>query len=244
MVRSTTQRLGMTSKPLAWAERLTTSIRQAASAMARRSFWPAVGAVGGDRPKNGNRRCGVDQIKKANVSKKDWLLVALEALATSGVASVKVERLAKQLGVAKSGFYWHYKDRPALLRELLRYWEEEYTGVVIAEARLMELAPRDRLSEIVRMIHKLELNKYDLSFQAWATSDMTARKVVSRVIDRRLRFVRETFRELGLSGDELEMRTMLFVAYHSWEATTFSHMPTRKLKRLVKRRIDLLCKVG
>jgi len=180
----------------------------------------------------------------ARVSKQDWISAALETLAMSGIESVKVERLAKQLCVAKSGFYWHFKDRNALLRELLRYWEEEYTGVVIAEARLKEFSPRDRLLEIVRMIHKLELNKYDLSFQAWATSDMTARKVVSRVIDLRLGFLRETFRELGLSGDELEMRTMLFVAYHSWEATTFSHMPTRKLKRLVKRRIDLLCVVG
>ncbi len=180
----------------------------------------------------------------ARVSKQDWISAALETLAMSGIESVKVERLAKQLGVAKSGFYWHFKDRNALLRELLRYWEEEYTGVVIAEARLKEFSPRDRLLEIVRMIHKLELNKYDLSFQAWATSDMTARKAVSRVIDLRLGFLRETFRELGFSGDELEMRTMLFVAYHSWEATTFRHMPTRKLKRLVKRRIDLLCEVG
>ncbi len=61
---------------------------------------------------------------------------------------MRVERLAKQLGVAKSGFYWHLKNRHALLMELLRYWEEEYTGVVIAEARLKELSPRDRLLEI------------------------------------------------------------------------------------------------
>ena len=94
------------------------------------------------------------------------------------------------------------------------------------------------------MFQKLELNKYDCPFQAKATSYMMARKAVSRVIDLRLGFLRETFRELGLSGDELEMRTMLFVAYHSWEATTFSHMPARKLKRLVNRRIDLLCGVG
>lgn len=184
------------------------------------------------------------KIKKARVSKQDWISAALETLAMSGIESVKVERLAKQLGVAKSGFYWHFKDRHALLRELLHYWEEEYTGVVVAKARLKELTPRDRLLEIVRLIHKLDLNKYDLPFQAWATSDVMAHKTVSRVIDARLGFLRETFRELGFSGDELEMRTLLFVAYHSWEATTFRHMPTRKIKRLVKRRIDLMCRVG
>ncbi len=184
------------------------------------------------------------KITKARVSKQDWFSVALEALATSGVESVRVERLAKQLGVAKSGFYWHFKDRDALLRQLLRYWEEEYTRVVIADARLKEFSPRDRLLAIARMIRKHDLGKYDIFFQAWANSDVTARKAVSRVIDLRLSYLRETFRELGLSGDELEMRTMLFVAYHSSEATAFSHMPTRKLKRLVKRQIDLLSEVG
>ena len=48
--------------------------------------------------------------------------------ATSRVESLRVERLAKHLGVAKSGFYWHFKDRHALLRKLLRYWVKEYTG--------------------------------------------------------------------------------------------------------------------
>ena len=183
------------------------------------------------------------KIKKTRVSKEDWFSVALEALATSGVESLRVERLAKQLGVAKSGFYWHFKNRDDLLRQLLRYWEEEYTRVVTADPRLMEFSPRDRLLAIARTVHKLELAKYDLSFQAWAKIDVTAYKAVSRVIDLRLNLLRETFRELGFAGDELEMRAMLFVAYHSWEALTFKHMPTRKLKRLVKRRIDLLCKV-
>ena len=51
----------------------------------------------------------------ARVSKQNWISAALETLAMSGIESVKVERLAKQLGVAKSGFYWHFKDRNALL---------------------------------------------------------------------------------------------------------------------------------
>ena len=67
--------------------------------------------------------------------------------------------------------------------------------MVIAEARLNEFSPRDRLLEVARMFHKLELNKYDCPFQAKATSDMMARKAVSCVIDLRLVFLGETFRE-------------------------------------------------
>jgi hypothetical protein len=53
IVRSTTQRLGMTSKPLAWAERLTTSIRHLAQLFA------AVGAIGEDRLQKGKEPAGL-----------------------------------------------------------------------------------------------------------------------------------------------------------------------------------------
>ncbi len=40
------------------------------------------------------------------------------------------------------------------------------SGGVIADARLKEFSPRDRLLAIARMIRKLDLTKYDLSFHA------------------------------------------------------------------------------
>ena len=50
------------------------------------------------------------------------------------------------------------------------------------------------------------------------------------------------FRELGFKGDELEMRTHLFVCYHSWEMSMFGGQSERKLARLQKLRIKLLAK--
>ncbi|MEP5089126.1 MAG: helix-turn-helix domain-containing protein, partial [Paracoccaceae bacterium] len=49
------------------------------------------------------------------VSKLDWLRKALEVFETNGIAAVRVVDLAQQLHVAKSGFYWHFKDRRDLL---------------------------------------------------------------------------------------------------------------------------------
>ncbi|MBC2710457.1 MAG: TetR/AcrR family transcriptional regulator [Desulfosarcina sp.] len=45
-----------------------------------------------------------------------------------------MERLAKQLGISRSGFYWHFKNRQDLLQHLLDYWAREYTGVITDHA--------------------------------------------------------------------------------------------------------------
>jgi AcrR family transcriptional regulator len=45
-------------------------------------------------------------------------------LARDGVGGLRVEVLAKRCGVTKGSFYWHFKDRQALLEALLDHWKE------------------------------------------------------------------------------------------------------------------------
>ena len=179
---------------------------------------------------------------RKRVSKSDWLAQALEVLSTEGVQGVRVERLARDLKIAKSGFYWHFRDRRELLRQLLDYWAYEFTGVVIQYQELLNADPESRLDQISSMIRKHNLTKFDLSIRAWAAHDEMAAETVAQVYQKRLGFLRETFRELGFKGDELEMRTLLFVCYHSWEMNMFEGESERKLARLQKLRIKLLTK--
>ena len=44
---------------------------------------------------------------KKRVMKEQWLSAALEALFEGGIENVKIENLARQLNISKSGFYWH-----------------------------------------------------------------------------------------------------------------------------------------
>ncbi len=41
---------------------------------------------------------------------------------SEGVQDVRIERLARDLGIAKAGSYWHFRDRKALLPSILDYW--------------------------------------------------------------------------------------------------------------------------
>ena len=174
------------------------------------------------------------------ISKDQWLSKALEMFVKNGVDAVKIERLAKELGTSRSGFYWHFKNRQDLLQHMLDYWTDEFTGVVITNPELGKLAPKERLLRIMKMIRGEDLTRYDLAMSAWAYADPLARKAVDKVVRMRLDYIGAIFSELGYTGDELEMRTRVFVCYQSWQDTMFPDLREAKVKKLQKLRLKLL----
>ena len=90
------------------------------------------------------------------------------------------------------------------------------------------------------MIRDKKLAKYDLAMTLWAKLDPQVNRVVKKVVKMRLDYLRVTFAELGFEGDELEMRTRLFVCYHSWEDTMFPDLSDQKHSKLLKLRYKYL----
>jgi len=182
----------------------------------------------------------VKQRRNGRVRKDEWLATALDELERGGIEAVRVERLAKLLAISKSGFYWHFKDRKDLHQHLLDYWIHEFTEVVTSNPLLIRGKPIERLEKVSALIEENDLGKYDLAVRAWAQYDETAREAVGRVTESRLDFLRNIFREIGFVGEELEMRSTLFVAYHTWESATFARQSSRKRTRMRRRRLQLL----
>lgn len=174
------------------------------------------------------------------VSKGEWLSTALDELERGGIDAVRVERLAAILSVAKSGFYWHFKNRNDLHRQMLEFWLHEYTEVMTSNPQFLKGPPKARLARIMKTIQEHDLAKYDLAIRAWAKHDVVAKGFVNRVTKVRYQFIRQMFSDLGFEGDELEMRTMLLVCYQTWESDTFGEMSDRKRSRMRNRRYELL----
>src|ERR671916_708238 len=78
---------------------------------------------------------------------EDWVEAARTAMAEGGIEAVAVEPLARRLGVTKGSFYWHFKDRRALLEAMLGRWERESTEAVISTTRSIS----DPLERFVRL---------------------------------------------------------------------------------------------
>ena len=156
------------------------------------------------------------------VSKDQWLATALGELKRGGIEAVKVERLANIIGVAKAGFYWHFKDRADLHQHMLDYWSRQFTSDILSRPNLTRGTPVERLNVIVRLIEEHDLDRYEIAVRAWAQHDKQAAVVYRRTISARLDFVRRTFAELGFKGSELEIRARAFVCFFTWERSTFA----------------------
>src|SRR5215218_10112516 len=78
----------------------------------------------------------------------DWTRAALLAIADNGAKNVSVERLARELGTTKGSFYWHFKDRPALIDAALERWERDFTDRVIEQLATIE-DPRQRFRALL-----------------------------------------------------------------------------------------------
>src|SRR5215216_2342992 len=75
---------------------------------------------------------------------EDWVEAARAGMVEGGIDAVAVEPLARQLGVTKGSFYWHFRDRRALLDATLERWQEESTEERISAIRLLA-DPKERL---------------------------------------------------------------------------------------------------
>ena len=178
--------------------------------------------------------------KTRRISKAQWLDMALEVLETDGVAGVRIEILAKRLEISKSGFYWHFKNRDHLLKDMLDYWTHELTEVATENPQLLTLKPKSRLIKTAEMILEHDLTRYEIPIRQWALQDAVAARAVRKVNRIRLDYIGGAFSELGFTGDDLDMRAMLFACYHSWEAPMFREISRKRRHKLIAKRIELL----
>src|SRR4029078_12241438 len=81
----------------------------------------------------GMLQAAVDKFERTRLSAADWEQAALDVVAEQGVAAVTVESLARQLGVTKGSFYWHFPTREALLKAALERWEGQDSDNVLAQ---------------------------------------------------------------------------------------------------------------
>jgi AcrR family transcriptional regulator len=179
-------------------------------------------------------------VQRARVSKDQWLAQALEELVRGGIAAVRVERLARALAVAKSGFYWHFDGLDDLHRHLLDYWSSEYTGAIMARVEEVPREPRAQLELVMELVEEGDFGRYDFAMHGWAKQDAAVRAAVDEVVASRLAFIGRIFARLGFSGDELDMRTRLFVCNEMWQKETYPSISERHRARLRKLRLDLL----
>jgi AcrR family transcriptional regulator len=174
------------------------------------------------------------------VSRQQWLSAALDMLEKRGIEAVRVQSLAKSLGVNKSGFYWHFRDREELLQSMLNYWSD------LEELPLLDLgsdptaSPEKTLRVIADTVDREHLSRFDAAIRQWAKSEKRVSDIYQSKMQRRLDFVRLVFLQLGFDGPAAEMRARTFVAFASIEREVYFDLSQEERAAMRTAQLDLL----
>ncbi|MBK6973423.1 MAG: TetR/AcrR family transcriptional regulator [Sterolibacteriaceae bacterium] len=153
---------------------------------------------------------------RAALDREAWIEAAIGTLAEHGIAGVRVESLAKSLGVTKGSFYWHFRDRPELLAAVLDFWKQGRISDIIRQTRCDPGQEREQLDHILAVYSASRNRKgirIELAIRDWARRDPRAAAVVEEVDGARFDCARRLFVARGMSDQEAAARSILLYAY-------------------------------
>jgi AcrR family transcriptional regulator len=143
-------------------------------------------------------------------TRERWIEEGLRALAAGGPDAVRVEALAKKLGVTKGGFYGSFADRDALLEAMLDVWERESTDEVIDRVEREGGDPKTKTRRAGALTFSSDrLLPIDLAIRDWARRDAVVADRLRRVDNRRMALLRAMIGTFCPDTEEVEARSLL-----------------------------------
>jgi AcrR family transcriptional regulator len=147
-----------------------------------------------------------------DLGREDWLRAARLALLRGGVEAVRVEKIARDLGVTKGSFYWHFKDRDELLELLLCEWESEVPEM-LSEVGLG--AGSEKIRRLMRLVEqRANLSEEgevpsDAAIFAWASVDRKVARRVNKAEELRI----QSLKQLLGGRERIELFYLLWLGF-------------------------------
>ena len=159
---------------------------------------------------------------RSTLTPADWIERATLVLTDHGIDAVRVDVLARLLGVTRGSFYWHFKDRNDLLRSVLHAWRTAATDQVIERFERQCEDPRLLIKELISLPFRGRSAEHaariELAIRGWARRDTMAREAVDEVDARRISYHVQCFKALGFAPQEAQGRAFALYAYEVAES--------------------------
>jgi AcrR family transcriptional regulator len=170
----------------------------------------------------------------------DWSSAAYRAIGHGGVDAVVVESLAAELGTTKGSFYWHFKNRDALLEAALDEWEARLTDAVIADLERVP-EPGERLQKLVGAAFDLAALDAAAEVALLAQPEQPAvRRRVRRVTQRRLDYMATQLERLGWPADQSRERAILLYYLYVGSLQTRHVLPRQANDATRRQQVELV----
>lgn len=155
------------------------------------------------------------RITRGRVTPGDWIEAAEQVLVNKSIDAVKVEAVSQHMGVARSSFHHHFKDRDDLLRQLLGSWRDRSIGLISEVFERSDAGEQPLIGELIMLLSNWMSAKngpsVELAFRVWAYRDEMARRFVDEVDEKRQSYIAHGLRTLGF--DTEESRGRAFIVY-------------------------------
>lgn len=162
----------------------------------------------------GNRPSPIKE-KAVRLDAAAWIAAAFDVLANGGIDAVRVEPLAKALGITKGSFYWHFADRRALLDAMLRSWMEGRIAAIRQQAagRGDPAVALRQLADLYTRHANVRGLAIELEIRAFARIDEGAAAAVRDVDQARLQQLTSLYIGLGWPRAKAQSQAVLFYSY-------------------------------
>lgn len=166
-----------------------------------------------------------DEPARAPLTRERWVAAATALLVDQGIDSVRVDLLARTLGVTRGSFYWHFKSRPELLGSVLQAWRDAATEQVTARFERRITDPQAMVRELISLPFRgraaARAARVELAIRAWARRDEMARQAVDEADATRIAYHAQLFSSLGFSIAEARMRAFVLYGYEVAESLLY-----------------------
>lgn len=151
-----------------------------------------------------------------NLTREAWISGAWDMLGETGLDGVRVEPLAKNLGVTKGSFYWHFKDRQELLDALLDRWFAIWDDQMSPDIDGNGTAA-DRIWALIESVIRRTTRGQTISLRLLSHKDPDVALRIEERDAQRLAFLMQRLKEIGFSHEEARVRGQLYQAIMTGE---------------------------
>ena len=155
----------------------------------------------------GEGNAGDEKIAE-RMTRESWIAAAVVTLTSESIDQVKIQVIAKALGVSRSSFYWFFTDLKDLHHELLQHWLRKNTDPIIDRAT----RPARTVTEAVCNVFECWIDpalfdpRLDAAIRFWGQVDADIHAIVDHADDRRVQAIAEMFSRFDYPQNEAFIR--------------------------------------
>jgi AcrR family transcriptional regulator len=154
-------------------------------------------------------------LKTSPLQPDDWLRAAFARLASEGIESVRVELLARDLGVSKGSFYWHFQDREELLGRMFDRWEKE--EIEWLDETVITPKAAARWARFVRHCTEPQLARLESAMRIWSRRDERIAARITAIERKRTAHIASVLRAIGFAAPAAESwAEIALLVYLGW----------------------------